>query len=750
MASLLLNQNCMDSLQKDITDLQGTVISVFSRAGAVRYPSWKFPDKVSCDLDLVALLERYDFAENDPELTHHSHVILLELVIDRLLLLLQSFTRYTENLISEQAVPPSRATGPCMSIGLAVKKYWNSMLKLGAIYQQLAAENHSKEDASSVNSSLQVVKAERLQSCSSEQSESDMTLLSFRSSPLTLSASSRLLDSCPVVPSEAKSPPSVPKPVRSIHCQTVESSLVPCDACERAQVSLREVGSAIINICNSQNLPSSLSRFLKMVEETLGHKPLTAIDISYWASEQSKDLSRINKHLRTLMELINPLKGELEESEKEKDELRRQLETFGSRLQKEKEDQEQVRKEAELSFEKKNAESLQLVATLEKDKEDLQSRAAVFKQNVSALKGKLQLQEGTIQELERAKSDLLQEMRVKMVDKAEASKLEDQLEVLTSQLESAKQQLNWASTELEKEKAKVESMLRHKESLQAKQRALMQQLDNLDQECEQLRTGLADGEEDRYMMKERLKEMQEEKWEIQRQLEAQQKLTEQAQQEKLSLEQSASELRRTISELGDLIQEMKERERLLVSFPDLHIPVETQFESTGNVMEDICKQLQANNIRISILEEENSRLRAAVARVKEAAQQEGPKLLPPTQLWSQSVSRSGYEQTGTYPPTGHPVQAGAQGAALRPPTNPASAESASQNRSRSHRASPRDGSAFRRTLSSQLSKPPSGEAVRKAVFTFACEDPAISAYVRAKGRGRALGHPHRCTRNHQK
>ncbi|XP_074829292.1 coiled-coil domain-containing protein 157-like [Natator depressus] len=83
MAYLLGNPNCMESLRKDITDLQGAIIDVFSWAGAVRYPSWKFPNKVSCDLDLVALLEHYDYVENDPEFTQHSHVMLLELVIDR-------------------------------------------------------------------------------------------------------------------------------------------------------------------------------------------------------------------------------------------------------------------------------------------------------------------------------------------------------------------------------------------------------------------------------------------------------------------------------------------------------------------------------------------------------------------------------------------------------------------------------------------------------------------------------------------
>ncbi|XP_054852600.1 coiled-coil domain-containing protein 157-like [Eublepharis macularius] len=585
MATLLGDRNCMESLRKDITDLQGTVINVFSRSGAVRYPSWKFPDKVSCDLDLVALLDHYDYAENDSEFTQHSHVVLLELVIDRLLLLLQSFTAYTENVISEQAVPPSRVTGPCMSIGLAVRKYWNSMLKLGTLYQQLVAEKkHNEEDICSLKSSLQMARAESeyFKSCSSALSESDVTLPSSQSSPLTMSTSSGLLNSATRVSSQAKISQDVAGHVRSIHSQTIESSLVPCDACERAQASLREVGNAIIHICSSQNLPSSLSRFLEMIEETLGQKPLTTTDIGYWASEQSKDLSRINKHFRTLTELVNPLKEELEAAEKQKDELKKQLETFQSYLEKEKDAQEQQRKKAELLFEKKNTESLRLVATLEKDKEELQKRQVLLEEHISTLKEDLQQQQATFQELERTKSSLLQEMQVKMgemVDKSQVSSLEAQLAVLASQLDSTKQQLNWTTSELDKEKATVESMLRHKESLQVKQRALMQQLDNLDQECEQLKASLTDKEDDTCMLQEQLKEVQEEKRQYQGQVKTQQEFLERAQQEKQSLEQSTSELQRAVLEFREMIQQMKERERLLVSFPDLHVPVEAQFES---------------------------------------------------------------------------------------------------------------------------------------------------------------------------
>ena len=82
MASLLGSRNCIESLQSDITNLQEAVVDVFSRVGPVRSPSWKYPDKTGCDLDLTQLLDTYDYSD-DEEDAQLSHVVLLELVIDR-------------------------------------------------------------------------------------------------------------------------------------------------------------------------------------------------------------------------------------------------------------------------------------------------------------------------------------------------------------------------------------------------------------------------------------------------------------------------------------------------------------------------------------------------------------------------------------------------------------------------------------------------------------------------------------------
>lgn len=54
----------------------------------------------------------------------------------RLLLLLQSCASYVENLSLEQMMSPARAAGPCMSVGLTVRRFWSNLLRLGLLYQQ--------------------------------------------------------------------------------------------------------------------------------------------------------------------------------------------------------------------------------------------------------------------------------------------------------------------------------------------------------------------------------------------------------------------------------------------------------------------------------------------------------------------------------------------------------------------------------------------------------------------------------------
>ncbi|XP_034646816.1 coiled-coil domain-containing protein 157 isoform X10 [Trachemys scripta elegans] len=156
------------------------------------------------------------------------------------------------------------------------------------------------------------------------------------------------------------------------------------------------------------------------------------------------------------------------------------------------------------------------------------------------------------------------------------------------------------------------------------------------------------------------------------------------------------------------------------------------------------KQLQANNIRISVLEEENSRLRTALAKMKETAQEGVLRLIPQTQLWARSSSRTG-SKDGMMDP--QKASTGNPSLAHRPPSSTvphrlASGQASSQS------------TALQRPPSSHL-KPSSAEATWKAMscVSLPVENSAINTYARLKGKGSAARVQARSAhspRNHQK
>ncbi|KAG8521197.1 Coiled-coil domain-containing protein 157 [Galemys pyrenaicus] len=650
MAHLLGSPACMDSLRKDLTDLQGAIVDVFSRAGPVRFPSWKFPDRVACDLDMVALLEHYDHVPGDPEFTQLSHAVLLELVIDRLLLLLQSCASYLENLGSEQIMPPIRAAGPCMSVGLTARRFWNSLLKLSVLYQPVAPQK--REDQGENPASKPTAKGEPARNPESVTAKSIKSPSPMPDAPQASQGPGSLpVSAAPPCPAQAV------EDTRSVHSQTVETALVPCDACASVQGSLQEVGKVVISLCQSQNLPSSLGQFQQLVQDSMGLRPLPAATMGHWAVEQSKDLARLSKHVGALAQLVGPLRAQLEEAEGQKAGLRKQVGELEQALQREQAERGQQADEA-----------AQRLAKWECDRQQLLAETSDLKMKVAALEGELRQQQESMQAVETKAQQLQEEAARRAEAERQVQQLEEQVQLLAGRLDGAGQQILWASTELDKEKARVDSMVRHQESLQAKQRALLQQLDSLDREREELQGSLDEAEAQRARVDEQLQGLQSEREQGQCQLRAQQELLQSLQRDKQGLEQVTTDLRLTVSERERELAELRERERLLVAFPDLHRPTEAQGHrpkahlswcaraqgpprgtgalpgevqtlvstGSGDITDDMERQVQANDIRIRVLQEENGRLQSMLAKIREVAQQGGLKLIPQDQLWALS------------------------------------------------------------------------------------------------------------------
>ncbi|XP_071371143.1 coiled-coil domain-containing protein 157-like [Centroberyx affinis] len=410
-------------------------------------------------------------------------------------------------------------------------------------------------------------------------------------------------------------PTAVSTDTRNVSSQTVESSLVPCNACDQVQSILRQTGDAVVELCRSEGLPSSLQQLQVAMEDALELGHLTAGDVAQWAREQRRDMGRLGKHLQEVRGTVRPLRDRLAAAEAEREGCRSQM---------------------------------------ERAQEELKREMAKHQAGMLQLEQALQEAQRSVKETERR----LQEEQQQLKRECEKNELQETLQIeegARRKLEERSQQLGSQISEtqllLDKESVKYHSACRQQESMQAKLKSLLERVDALDQECEELQRQLGEREERQSDLQEQLKHMSEEKEQLLAQF-AQQQVYWSAllQREKRRLETHVGELKNSVAPLREEVQDLSRREKLLVAFPELSPLAQAQPQSTGNVLLDMEQQLQANCIRIRVLEQENATLHSSLMRLRERAQHNAAQESSPEQIRSLSLPSTPVEKQHNHMP----------------------------------------------------------------------------------------------------
>lgn len=87
MGTGMVISNRLFELRDDILAIQSCIKEVFAHEGAVHCVSWKFPGLCAAELDIQDLIARYTVTTRDPHHSAVSKASLLELIVDRILLL---------------------------------------------------------------------------------------------------------------------------------------------------------------------------------------------------------------------------------------------------------------------------------------------------------------------------------------------------------------------------------------------------------------------------------------------------------------------------------------------------------------------------------------------------------------------------------------------------------------------------------------------------------------------------------------
>lgn len=91
------------------------------------------------------------------------------------------------------------------------------------------------------------------------------------------------------------------------------------------QSLLRTTGDALIDLFQTEGLPSSLQPLSAAMEDTVNVGHMTAGDVTQWANEQLRDMRRLAKHLQDVRSTVQPLKERLQLAETDRDRFRSQL-----------------------------------------------------------------------------------------------------------------------------------------------------------------------------------------------------------------------------------------------------------------------------------------------------------------------------------------------------------------------------------------------------------------------------------------
>nr|XP_057925991.1 coiled-coil domain-containing protein 157 isoform X2 [Doryrhamphus excisus] len=612
MSQFLGRRDCIESLQKDLADIQVAILDVLSTTDQVCFYSWKFPHKTSSNLDLE--LEQYDYMDGEHEFNQHSHVVLLELVIDRLLLLLQASSAFVEQLNTNKKQQQHHEKDS-MSIGLVVKKYWRHLVEC-ANMKLVCMENEFKTDmldcdecATSISSQTHLRNDSSIHDFSAWSSTSSIKFLPEDEAPSSIIHSvhdNLQVDTC------------------YGNSQTVESASSPCSSCHEVQFTIKKTGNALVELLRGEGLPSSLQQLLVAVEDTMDMGQMSSSDVAQWANEQLRDMRRLAKHVQDVRNTVDPLTDKLAAAKAEQDKLRHDMESAEKELKGEEEKHKSTVLQMELLLKQAQATTKETEERLSEEYQQLRTEYSSLKKCNSSLQEKITIQQDGLQSLVCERNALQEKLKMLHIDRKVCSELQQRIQQLESQI---------SVTELllEKEKAKYHSACHHQESMETKQTSLLQRLHAVDEECEDLQRQLGQREESELNLHNQLQQMSEDNEQLQG-------IRSQLQSEKQALETHLDGFKATVTDLKERVKSFQERERLLVAFPELSPLAHTQPQSTGNVLLDMEQQRQANSIRIRILEKENATLHSSLVKLRERAQDNAVKDSSPLQTCSHSLA----------------------------------------------------------------------------------------------------------------
>jgi len=578
MSHILGNKFCIESLIKDVQDVQDALEDVVSHTGRVNFQSWKFPDKLSIDVEVSAILELCVHDEGCDEDNQICHITLYDLLIDRLLLLLQCFICFNEKACRSDCSSDLKSSdhNQSISVGSTAKKSWFYIKQMSSCLQQLSSPlQQTKENEEKLQKEILLKPTKEL---------------------LTKSEAQLKLEAANISSHKTK--------MKDKSNQTLQTCLTSCEICSITQQCLLQVARSIVSFCKSLNLPTSLENYIGRIDQNM-----SIAEINRLKGLQCKDLSRVDRQVQKVMKEILPLQKALEDSKVLQEETMEEVKKEKKIIEgKEKEFLEKL-KQNEIKW-KQELKTIQIENKAVKASEKaLNQLNHHLNEDILKLKEEIVFLQRNNYSFESENKRLKEEKIAEEKKSQNFGELTSKYQTVTNEIKLKEKKIESLQDEIEMEKKKNDKLNLLEKNQQKKHQMLLEKFQRVVDESDCLRDTNSKIEEENFDLVEKFENLQR----LNNKLETDLKLLE----AKSKSEIKDPNIDSKIKELEELLQESQSRERLLAVYPEMCTKPEP-IKKSDDVVEDMKQQLKANQLRIELLETENINLRTMLQKISEA------------------------------------------------------------------------------------------------------------------------------------
>jgi len=456
-----------------------------------------------------------------------------------------------------------------MSIGLSCKRCWSRVSQVSSNLQQMSMMYEKTRDENENLKMFQIEQCKvnsnsKIENCFHEEEENE----NFGSQDISI--------------------------------QTLETSYEDCQFCASNQSCLYQVSKSIVMLCKSLNLPTSLENYTdRIAGETMSNSEVTR-----WKNLQVKDLSRLERHIKKLVNELNPLKNELKqfknklnESEKEKVQLT------------EKHKLEIIHQAKDLlqekSILKKEVESLQFDYEVAlKNEKKVKNLMTNLESEVATLKEEIMLLKRKNFKLESGNEELTISKDLNLKQKQELQNKNEEIENLKNQIKKLNTESLSTLDILKVEKLKSQKFQKLYQLTQDKQNVLLEKFKNSNEEIQHLEN--------------QIEKFQDKNYELEKQIEIITKENEEKTnnlKKELSTNKNNANNSDKVSDLQRQLEESLKRERMMACFPDMTSKLPPPQE-TGDIITDMKSQIKSNEFRISNIRLQNENLLSILSKIE--------------------------------------------------------------------------------------------------------------------------------------